>query len=72
VAGLNLLVVVDREVCMGSGLCSIYAAASFVIDDEAKAVPIEPPGDGLDAIRIAVSACPTGAIRLITDESQEG
>jgi ferredoxin len=57
-------VIVDREACMGSGMCIVYAAGSFVHDDETKAVFVEPPGDDLDAIRNAVQACPTGALRL--------
>jgi ferredoxin len=64
-------VVVDRDVCMGSGMCIVYAPSSFVHDDETKAVFLEPPGDELDTVRIAVEACPTGALRLVTDEDKE-
>ena len=62
-------IVVDREVCMGSGLCIVYAPNTFVHDDEPKAVVANPTGDTLDAIRIAVEACPTGALSLVEDES---
>jgi ferredoxin len=60
---------VDRDVCMGSGMCIVYAPGTFEHDDETKAVVIDPPGDSLDAIRTAVEACPTGALRLVPDEN---
>lgn len=56
---------IDRDVCMGSGVCSVYAGATFVLDETAHAVASDPPQDTLDAIRTAVEACPTGAIKLI-------
>jgi len=60
---------IDRDVCMGSGMCIVYAPGTFEHDDETKAVVIDPAGDSLDAIRTAVEACPTGALRLVTDEN---
>ncbi len=57
-------IVVDRELCMGSGMCIVYAANTFAHDDETKAVVVDPKGDSLDAVRNAVQACPTSAIRL--------
>ena len=61
-------VVVDRDVCMGSGMCIVYAAGTFEHDDETKAVVIDPPGDSLEAVCTAVEACPTGALRLVLDD----
>ncbi len=57
-------IVVDRELCMGSGMCIVYAPGTFAHDDETKAVVVDPAGDPIDAIRNAVQACPTSAIRL--------
>ena len=62
-----MMIVIDRDVCMGSGLCLVYASATFAHDDEAKAVVIDPVGDPPDALLIAVEACPTGALRLVED-----
>jgi ferredoxin len=53
---------------MGSGMCVMYAPATFVHDEQAKAVVLESPGDPVEQIRIAVEACPMGAIRLESDE----
>jgi ferredoxin len=62
---------VDREVCMGSGMCIVYAPGTFAHDDETKAVVIDPAGDSIDAIRNAVQACPTSALRLVMDENDD-
>jgi ferredoxin len=67
---------VDRELCMGSGMCIVYAPGTFEHDDETKAVVVDPAGDPIDAIRNAVQACPTSALRLlsasaVTDENGE-
>lgn len=57
-------VTVDPELCMGSGVCTVYAAATFTLST-APAVVVDPPGDSIDTIRIAIEACPTGAIELV-------
>jgi ferredoxin len=61
---------VDRELCMGSGMCIVYAPGTFVHDEHTKAVFVDPPGDPLDAVRTAVQACPTSALRLVIDENE--
>jgi ferredoxin len=60
-------IVVDRELCMGSGMCIVYAPGTFAHDDETKAIVVDPEGDPIDAIRNAVQACPTSAITLVTE-----
>jgi ferredoxin len=54
----------DRDRCMGSGMCSVYAPGTFTQDREAKVVVIEPSTDSIEAIKAAVEACPTGALQL--------
>ena len=65
-------IVIDRELCMGSGMCIVYAPNTFAHDDETKAVVIDPKGDPIDAVRNAVQACPTSAIRIVNDGEHEG
>lgn len=55
---------VDREVCMGSGMCTFYAPATFALDQHERSTVVDPAGDPADAIEVAVGACPTGAISL--------
>lgn len=68
----GLALTVDRDVCIGSGMCVMYAGGTFDQDDEAKAVVRAPVTDGLDVVRAAVEACPTGAIRLTIDDEDGG
>ena len=58
------VIAIDRYVCMGSGMCVVYAPETFAHDDEAKAFVADPTGNSLDTIRVAVEACPTGALTL--------
>ena len=69
-SGSGPTLVVDRELCMGSGMCIVYAPGTFAHDDETKAVVVDPHGDPIDAVRNAVQACPTSAIRIV-DENDE-
>ncbi|MCK9903085.1 ferredoxin [Parafrankia colletiae] len=61
-------VAVDRERCVGSGMCVLYAPDSFAHDEVAKVVVLDPMGDEEDVIGSAVDACPTGALRLAQEK----
>jgi ferredoxin len=50
---------------MGSGVCAVYASATFDVDDETKSIVIDLAGDPLDVIEAAAAGCPTGAIKVI-------
>ena len=65
-------IIVDRQICMGSGMCYMYASNTFDIDDSAKSVVKKIDGDPIDNIRTAVEACPTGALRLVEHSTQMG
>jgi ferredoxin len=57
-------ITVDRDICMGSGMCCMYAPNTFDIDDETRSFVKNAHGDPIDMIRTAVEACPTGALTL--------
>jgi len=59
---------VDRERCMGSGVCQFWAPKTFALDDDCKSVVIDPAGDAEAAIRNASDGCPTRAILVSCDE----
>jgi ferredoxin len=61
-------ITVDRELCMGSGMCLVYAPGTFAHDEQTKAIVVDPAGDAIDMIRNAVEACPTSALRLLEDK----
>jgi len=63
-------VVVDRELCIGSGVCVVYAPGTFTHDDEAKAIVVEEPSDPVKAVRSALSSCPTAALQLTEDKGE--
>jgi ferredoxin len=64
-------VTVDRELCLGTGTCIVYAPGTFAHDDQAKAVVVEPATDPLDTVQVAVEGCPTRALRLVVDDSDD-
>ena len=66
----SLTILIDRDRCMGSGMCIMYAPSTFDYDEDTKAIVIDTHGDSVDSLRIAVEACPTSALRIL--ENQEG
>ncbi len=61
----STVVVVDRELCIGSGLCIVYAPDTFAHDAEEKATVRTTGGDPIEVIQTVVDACPTGALRML-------
>ena len=62
-AGTDLFTV-DRELCIGSGMCIVYAPETFAHDEQTKVIVVDPTGDSEESIRTAVEACPTRALSL--------
>lgn len=58
---------IDRDACIGAASCTIIAALTFQLDDEQKAVILDPDGHDLDTIMQAAQSCPTDAI-IVTDK----
>ena len=69
---MSITIMADRERCIGSGMCTLYAESTFTQDDEAKVVVLEPIGDDLAAVRNAVEACPTRALQISEEEGTTG
>jgi ferredoxin len=55
---------VDRDLCMGSGQCLIYAPNTFGQDEDAIAIVLDPEGDSEEAITSAITGCPTHALAV--------
>ncbi|WP_181782401.1 ferredoxin [Pseudonocardia pini] len=51
--------------CLGSGLCTFYAADTFDLDDEGRVRLVGDVDTGSDEIANAVEACPTRSIRIV-------
>lgn len=68
--GAGLSITIDRDLCMGSGVCIVFAPATFTHDALTKAVVLDPVGDSVADIRAAAEGCPTGAIVLVDREGE--
>ncbi|HEY1274443.1 MAG TPA: ferredoxin [Thermoleophilaceae bacterium] len=64
----RIQVTVDRGLCIGSGDCVDTAPDVFQLDDEDKAVVIDPDGAALDDVLDAARNCPVSAIFVVGDE----
>ncbi|MBL7490030.1 ferredoxin [Frankia sp. AgB1.9] len=60
-------ITIDRDLCMGSGQCLIYASNTFDLDDDAIATVVDPDGDSDAELTSAVTGCPTQAISVARD-----
>jgi ferredoxin len=63
VSGPRLTIVIDRERCMGSGVCSFHAPSTFDLDDACKSFVVG-VNDPEESIRNAVESCPQRAITV--------
>lgn len=56
--------IVDRELCIGASNCVAIAPTVFQLDDEGKAIVLDPSSIDEDTLWEAAESCPTGAISL--------
>jgi ferredoxin len=63
-------IAVDREICIGSGNCVFYAGETFDLDEDDRAIIVDPAGDDPDKHRMAVQSCPSGALSLVDENSR--
>ena len=62
---------VDRDLCIGVGNCAAMAPTAFEIDDENKAVVLEPSSVDDDTLLEAAESCPVNAIIVEDDEGHQ-
>ena len=56
---------IDEQLCIGSGNCTHFAPAVFSLNDDGIAVIVaDVSPDSEEAVRMAASQCPTGAISV--------
>ena len=58
-------ITVDRALCIGSGDCVDTAPDVFQLDEEDKAVVVDPDGASLDEVIDAARNCPVSAIFVV-------
>lgn len=59
---------VDRDLCIGSGDCVDSAPNVFELDDDGKAIVIDPDGASTDDVIDAARNCPVTAIFVAGEE----
>ena len=58
-------ITVDRALCIGSGDCVDTAPDVFQLDDEDKAIVVDPDGASVDDVIGAAGNCPVAAIFVV-------
>jgi ferredoxin len=64
----RLEVTVDRALCIGSGDCVDTAPDVFQLDDEDKAIVVDPDGASVDDVIEAARNCPVSAIFVVGED----
>ncbi len=59
---------VDRDLCIGSADCVATVPSVFELDEEGKAVVIDPDGASTDEVLEAAQNCPVSAIFVVGEE----
>jgi ferredoxin len=66
--GNRIEITVDRALCIGSGDCVDTVPDVFQLDDEDKAVVVDPDAAPLDDVLDAAANCPVSAIFVVGEE----
>jgi ferredoxin len=61
-------ITVDRSLCIGSGDCVDSAPNVFQLDEEDKAVVVDPDGASVDEVIQAAGNCPVSAIFVVGED----
>lgn len=62
---------VDRDLCIGVGNCVAYAPTVFELDEENKAVILDPSSVDDNTLLEAAKSCPESAILVEDDKGNQ-
>ncbi len=62
---------VERDLCIGVGNCVAFAPTVFKLDEETKAVILDPSSVDDDTLLEAAESCPAQAIIIEDDEGHQ-
>lgn len=57
-------ITINKDLCIGCGLCTTIAEKTFKLDDDGKVGIINPNGNSEEKIKEAAESCPVGAIKI--------
>lgn len=61
----------DRDLCIGVGNCVAFAPTVFALDEERKAVVLDPSSVDEDTLLEAAKSCPENAIIAEDDQGNQ-
>lgn len=64
-------IVIDRDLCIAALSCISVTPETFKLDDESKAVVIDPNAVDDETLLLAAKSCPTKAILLFDKEGKQ-
>ncbi len=62
---------VDRDLCIGVGNCVAFAPTVFALDEENKAIVLDPSSVDDNTLLEAAESCPENAIIIEDDEGNQ-
>lgn len=62
---------VDRDLCIGVGNCVVIAPTVFKLDQENKAIVLDPSSADDQALLEAAESCPENAIIIEDDQGRQ-
>ena len=62
---------IERDRCMGSGTCLVYAPDLLELDAAGKAAVRADADDDIEAAFAAADACPVGALRVVVESCDQ-
>lgn len=66
---MGLRIEVNRERCMASGNCSMWAPGTFDHDEEGIAIVVDSEAEPEETVQLAATNCPVSAITVVPAET---
>ena len=64
-------IVVDRDLCIGAASCIAVSGATYELDNENKAIVLDPNAIDDETLIMSAESCPTKAILLFDKEGKQ-
>lgn len=68
----QIVVQIDRSLCIGNAMCRELAPGAFIDDGEGRTLVDDPSSESVANLLEAEALCPVGAISVLDGEDPEG